>query len=337
MREAVGWVGHGEGRATREDSAMRFVGTVGAAFGVAVALSAQSASDGMVLWKQFRAPDSSFAIMVPASRPFEHRTQDSGYVSESIYFNDAGSAILAVRLQSHREGASLKFLPSVEGFCTSCLGNVLADTTVHVGPRAGRWLLVESESADSSGRTAKVTSVYRLVGRGPHVYVVSASSQPGRPLSSEAGWFLDSFALCALATPCLAMDESAPPWHGSPFHYLPPSGASGESIAGPMDFGQGFFDYQVDQRATAAPGSASPTYPSQLKAQGISGEVVCSFVVDATGRVEMQTFKIVKSDRAEFVDAVRDALTRMSFSPAEIAGKKVRQIVQQSFTFGKQP
>jgi protein TonB len=56
-------------------------------------------------------------------------------------------------------------------------------------------------------------------------------------------------------------------------------------------------------------------------------------VVDTSGRADMNTFKVLKSTNDLFSAAVRSALPRMKFFPAEVGGHKVRQLVQQPFTF----
>ncbi|MFI5233268.1 MAG: energy transducer TonB [Gemmatimonadales bacterium] len=93
------------------------------------------------------------------------------------------------------------------------------------------------------------------------------------------------------------------------------------------------FEYQVDKPAVPAPMSASPQYPDSLKAAKVEGEVVASFVVDTLGLADPTSLRILKSTNPLFAGAVRDALPLMVFIPAELAGVKVRQVVQRSFTF----
>ena len=47
----------------------------------------------------------------------------------------------------------------------------------------------------------------------------------------------------------------------------------------------------------------------------------------------MGTFKVLKATNDLFANAVRSALPNMRFYPAEVGGKKVKQLVQQSFQF----
>lgn len=90
---------------------------------------------------------------------------------------------------------------------------------------------------------------------------------------------------------------------------------------------------QVEKQVSLIPGSPSPAYPDELRIVGKEGRVVAQFVVDEEGRVEEKTVKFVRSDNVLFDEAVRSALPRMRFAPAEIAGRKVRQLVEMPFVF----
>jgi len=96
---------------------------------------------------------------------------------------------------------------------------------------------------------------------------------------------------------------------------------------------QPYFESQVEKPVAAAPGSPGPTFPEMLKSTGVEGTVLAQFVVDTTGRAEVATFRVLKADHALFEAAVRNALPRMRFLPAEIGGRKVKQLVQQPFSF----
>ncbi len=107
-----------------------------------------------------------------------------------------------------------------------------------------------------------------------------------------------------------------------------------EGGKGPVPQGdQPYFDFQVEKPVVAAPGSAGPTYPDMLRSAGIEGQVLAQFVVDTTGRADMSTFKALRSDNDLFTTAVKNALQRMRFLPAEVGGRKVKQLVQQPFQF----
>jgi protein TonB len=101
----------------------------------------------------------------------------------------------------------------------------------------------------------------------------------------------------------------------------------------PVNTDQPYFEFQVEKQVSTAPGSPQPRYPDMLKSANVEGEVLAQFVVDTTGRAEMNTFKVLKSSHELFTQAVRNALGNMKFYPAEIGGRKVKQMVQQPFTF----
>ena len=309
---------------------MRSIRAIGSIVLWASALGAQSTPQAEMPWRQFRAPDSTFVIMYHAFVPPERSVQDSGYVTEAIYTSHAGTTTFAVHRQSHRAEASIRHLPTVDGFCATCLGRVVSDTTIVDGRRRGRWVLIERESPDSS---SKATVVYRLVSTGARLYVVSAESARGESLSPDSGWFLDSFRLCVQSDPCPVIGDGQPPWAIPPFRTLPGFAVVTESFGGPSDHGQALLDYQVDEPARALPDSPAPIYPPALRARGVEGEVTATFVVDTNGAVEVPTFTVVRSTDSLFVSAVRVALPAMKFAPATIGKKQVRQLVQQSFPF----
>ena len=57
------------------------------------------------------------------------------------------------------------------------------------------------------------------------------------------------------------------------------------------------------------------------------------FVVDANGKAEMSSLKVLRSSHDLFTQAVREALAQMTFDPAEIDGRKVKQLMQTPFQF----
>jgi protein TonB len=100
----------------------------------------------------------------------------------------------------------------------------------------------------------------------------------------------------------------------------------------PVNTDQPYFEFQVEKQVEQLPGVA-PRYPDMLKSSNIEGEVLAQFVVDTTGRADMSQFKVLKTTHELFAQAVRNALPNMRFRPAEIGGRKVKQMVQQPFTF----
>jgi|SRR6476620_1735346 len=118
---------------------------------------------------------------------------------------------------------------------------------------------------------------------------------------------------------------------------------SGKGVAGGVAKGkeggavvqsdQPYFEFQVEKPVVPAPGSISPRYPDMLRQAGVEGEVLAQFVVDTTGKAEPGSLKILKSSHDMFVQSVKNALPNMKFIPAEVGGRKVKQLVQQPFTF----
>ena len=96
---------------------------------------------------------------------------------------------------------------------------------------------------------------------------------------------------------------------------------------------QPYFEFQVEKPVVPAPGSISPRYPDMLRQAGVEGEVLAQFVVDTTGKAEPGSLKILKSSHDMFVQSVKNALPQMKFIPAEVGGRRVKQLVQQPFTF----
>jgi TonB family protein len=95
-----------------------------------------------------------------------------------------------------------------------------------------------------------------------------------------------------------------------------------------------YFAFQLAKPAHMLATTATQIYPDSLRRAGIEGEVDAEFTVDTTGRVDQAAgIKITKATNDLFSAAVRSALPRMKFFPAEIGGHKVRQLVQQPFTF----
>lgn len=94
-----------------------------------------------------------------------------------------------------------------------------------------------------------------------------------------------------------------------------------------------YFEGQVEKPVMSLPGSAGPVFPDMLRSAGVEGQVLAEFVVDSTGRAKMETFTVLTSDHALFTTAVKTSLTRMRFLPAEVGGRRVPQLVQQTFQF----
>jgi protein TonB len=110
-------------------------------------------------------------------------------------------------------------------------------------------------------------------------------------------------------------------------------GSGVEGGTGPVDPNQAYFEFQVEKPALSVPGNPSPRYPDVLRESNVEGEVLAQFVVDTEGKADMKTFKVLKSSHDLFTASVRQVLPSMKFYPAEVGGRKVKQLVQLPFAF----
>lgn len=110
-------------------------------------------------------------------------------------------------------------------------------------------------------------------------------------------------------------------------------GTSGPGGSPNVADGSPMRENMVEKPILAIPGTSTPRYPSMLQSAGVEGDVLAQFVVDTLGRVEPGSVKILEKSHDLFGAAVRDALVRARFAPAEAGGRKVRQLAEQVFTF----
>jgi len=103
------------------------------------------------------------------------------------------------------------------------------------------------------------------------------------------------------------------------------------TIAGEPD--SVFSVLDVDTAVVRTANSAAPAYPLKLLQARIMGYVAARYVVDTTGFADTTSFEVLKSTNPEFITAVKEALPYMRFTPAKIGPMKVRQLVEQQFTF----
>jgi periplasmic protein TonB len=115
--------------------------------------------------------------------------------------------------------------------------------------------------------------------------------------------------------------------------------------AAPGADGTPILAFQADKPVVAV-GGCAPRFPdvlrsanvegevlALLRSANVEGEVLAQFVVDAEGRADASTFKVLKSSHELFAAAVKSCLPSMRFIPAEAGGRRVSQIVQQPFVF----
>lgn len=93
------------------------------------------------------------------------------------------------------------------------------------------------------------------------------------------------------------------------------------------------FEFQVERPVRPISGVVGPRYPTALREANVEGDVLAQWVVDSTGRVEAGSFKVLRASSPEFVASVRDVVYALRYQPAVLAGRPVRQLVQQPFEF----
>lgn len=216
-----------------------------------------------------------------------------------------------------------------------------------------RW--VDSHSGSTRDGSSAVISIIAHA-----VLVGAAVSATNRPANLETDWIAnrvyylpppDNRPSQQASHETLAYVELAPEGTGSGFGH---SGADTGSIikdlpAGLGDIGRDlttsidapkltgydsvFTQLQVDSIVTRYPGSAAPQYPEELVKEGIQGSVLTRFVVDTSGLADSTSLEIVRATNVAFANAVRAALPYMRFFPAKVGSRKVRQLVEQEFTF----
>jgi TonB family protein len=77
-------------------------------------------------------------------------------------------------------------------------------------------------------------------------------------------------------------------------------------------------------------------YPPLLRDAGVGGTVSLGFVIDAAGRVEEGSIKVLDSDNAAFSGAARGVVRVMRFAPARVHGRPVRVRVELPISFQPQ-
>lgn len=94
----------------------------------------------------------------------------------------------------------------------------------------------------------------------------------------------------------------------------------------------------VEKRTTCpawpVTGNPQPEYPPDMKQQNVRGFVRVQFMVNEDGQPDESTLQVLQTSGNSFTTAVRDVLSSLRYKPASVQGKKVRQLTEQTFTFG---
>jgi hypothetical protein len=101
-----------------------------------------------------------------------------------------------------------------------------------------------------------------------------------------------------------------------------------------LERGEVFAARDVDRPAALDSAAVvRPVYPDSLFEARAPGALLAEFVVNAKGDVELDSYNVVTTTHTQLVVPVRNALRDQRFAPAERGGQRVRQVVQQPFTF----
>lgn len=76
-----------------------------------------------------------------------------------------------------------------------------------------------------------------------------------------------------------------------------------------------------------------PGLPARPPSEAGQARVAAQFVVDTAGVPMLNTFHILKATSGASAVAVQEALKTIRYSPAEIGGVRVQQLVQEEFVF----
>ena len=90
---------------------------------------------------------------------------------------------------------------------------------------------------------------------------------------------------------------------------------------------------QVDIAVARYDDSAAPPYPSSMLLKHMEGTVAIQYIVDTTGFADTSSVVVLAATHPDFATSVRNTLPVMHFRPAVMNARKVRQLVQQLFSF----
>lgn len=183
---------------------------------------------------------------------------------------------------------------------------------------AGQTLMQPSETTSESIITAALK------------YLLPPDRPGGPSAEAQATWSSAGMKALPPGNPETYSPQVAPA--GTPTPDLEDSAAP-EPLAEAAAAQNSFTLLDVDTGAVRDPESAAPVYPSLLERQGIEGIAVVRFVVDTTGRADLETFRVIETNHPLFGAAVREALPGMKFHPATVGPRKVRQMVEIPFGF----
>jgi len=89
----------------------------------------------------------------------------------------------------------------------------------------------------------------------------------------------------------------------------------------------------IAQKPIALAKHVNYVYPRGPKLANQSGSALVQFIVDTTGKAKPETIVCVQATYKDFALAAIDAVKMMEFTPAELEGHKIEQLVQYPIDF----
>ena len=208
---------------------------------------------------------------------------------------------------------------AAEGYAVSVVMHVvLIGAAVVAGASTGE----RAENADSFTPVAYFIPKDRMAGSRPKQERISYMSTPAEKGGGEAVEKVERAKVVQKAEPEIGpgLEEMASP------EAPPPEEAQseGDSVMSVLE---------VDSAAARYDDSAAPPYPPNLLEKRIEGTVAIQYIVDTTGRADTSSVVILAATHEDFARSVRNTLPAMNFRPAMMSNRKVRQLVQQLFSF----
>lgn len=113
-------------------------------------------------------------------------------------------------------------------------------------------------------------------------------------------------------------------------------GVLGRGVPAP-DADGAYTETLVEKQVKPFDDNPRPMYPRAFAELGLEDSFDVFFVVDSTGRVDRHTIRFAGRVERLLVSAVRYALVRSRYFPAELGGRRVPQLVEQRFVFRMSP
>jgi periplasmic protein TonB len=215
-------------------------------------------------------------------------------------------------------------------------------------PRRGGWAFASGMVhvaiiAAAAALTVRDPAVQRVVDIVDLVYLAPPTAAPRAVERSSGLPTLRAPATLTLDVPRIEFPSVTPVGIPEPSTRLSDAigDIAGNGVTGPVAPGRPdghaiYSDRMVDRAVMPRRDNPTPGYPAAMRAAGVDGTVLVQFVVDTMGRVEPGSISILRATHEQFGDAVRRWLGRTRYLPGEIAGHRVRQLVQQEVGFSLQ-